>query len=381
MLLECSQADSKCAPYFAVLPRQLNNLIFWSQAELAELQASTVLKKIGKTNAEEAFSKYIAPLGLKNSDTDNCHRIASIIMAYAFDIPEQDHVAGTAVNEQVEDELVSDDGEDEKTILSMIPLADMLNANAERNNAKLCCDKQDLEMRTTRPIKEGEEILNDYGQLPRSDLLRRYGYVTDLYAIYDVAEVSTELVLSMFRSGGKNPVPGIQLNDEDLANRMELAQREDIYDDSYDVIRVEFGGTSIPDELLALLYLLLLDNESLAQISNSQTQLPGRSKLETGFIGICLVALLQLREHEYATTLEEDETLLAEEQSYRTRLAIQVRLGEKKVLREAIQEARSFAGSNQRMRGLRSSSGQTGGAKAKRSIDEISTPSKKGRFR
>jgi SET domain-containing protein 6 len=147
------------------------------------------------------------------------------------------------------------------------------------------------------------------------------------------------------------------------------------------VIRVEFGGTSIPDELLALLYLLLLDNESLAQISNSQTQLPGRSKLETGFIGICLVALLQLREHEYATTLEEDETLLAEEQSYRTRLAIQVRLGEKKVLREAIQEARSFAGSNQRMRGLRSSSGQTGGAKAKRSIDEISTPSKKGRFR
>jgi hypothetical protein len=46
-------------------------------------------------------------------------------MSYAFDIPE----TTTKDDEREEDEgedLVSDDEEDEKTILSMVPLADML---------------------------------------------------------------------------------------------------------------------------------------------------------------------------------------------------------------------------------------------------------------
>lgn len=49
-------------------------------------------------------------------------------------------------------------------------------------------------MKSLNPIKKGEQIFNDYGPLPRSDLLRRYGYVTDKYAPYDVVELSTELI-------------------------------------------------------------------------------------------------------------------------------------------------------------------------------------------
>lgn len=66
-------------------------------------------------------------------------------MAYAFDIPEKRKESD---EEQAgdDDELVSDDEEDEKTTLSMIPLADMLNADADKNNARLCCDNEDLEM-------------------------------------------------------------------------------------------------------------------------------------------------------------------------------------------------------------------------------------------
>ena len=44
-------------------------------------------------------------------------------------------------------------------------------------------------MKSTKPIAAGEEIFNDYGELPRGDLLRRYGYVTDNYAKYDVVEI------------------------------------------------------------------------------------------------------------------------------------------------------------------------------------------------
>jgi SET domain-containing protein 6 len=55
-------------------------------------------------------------------------------------------------------------------------------------------------MRTIKPIVKGEEIFNDYGQLPRSDLLRRYGYTTENYGPYDVVEISTQDVLSLFGS-------------------------------------------------------------------------------------------------------------------------------------------------------------------------------------
>lgn len=45
-------------------------------------------------------------------------------------------------------------------------------------------------MKAIKPIQEGEEIFNDYGEIPRADLLRRYGYVTDKYAPFDVVELS-----------------------------------------------------------------------------------------------------------------------------------------------------------------------------------------------
>jgi SET domain-containing protein 6 len=68
--------------------------------------------------------------------------------------------------------------------------------------------------------------------------------------------------------------------------------------------------------------------------------------------------------------------------SGRMEMAVQVRLGEKWVLREAIQEANSFAGSNKRMR-LSQTLGhdlvmQNG--KAKRRAEDASNPRKKGRF-
>ena len=51
-----------------------------------------------------------------------------------------------------------------------------------------------------KSIKKGDEIYNDYGQLPRSDLLRRYGYITDDYKKWDVVELDTRLIIE---EGGK----------------------------------------------------------------------------------------------------------------------------------------------------------------------------------
>ena len=54
-----------------------------------------------------------------------------------------------------------------------------------------------MHMIALKPIKKGEEIYNDYGQLPRSDLLRGYGYVTDNYKKWDVVEISSDLIIQV----------------------------------------------------------------------------------------------------------------------------------------------------------------------------------------
>lgn len=49
-------------------------------------------------------------------------------------------------------------------------------------------------MKTTKLIKAGEQIFDDNGEIPRADLLRRYGYISDSYAPYDVVELSLKTI-------------------------------------------------------------------------------------------------------------------------------------------------------------------------------------------
>jgi SET domain-containing protein 6 len=390
MISEGQQPNSKWAPYLAILPQKLDSLVFWSDEELAELQASGVVKKIGTNSAEEMFTKYIPPLGLGDLNLELCHQVASVIMAYAFDIPEEDSIKQE--NGGVEgdaDDLVSDDGEDEKAILSMIPLADMLNADAERNNARIYYENEDLEMRTIQPIATGEEIFNDYGQLPRSDMLRRYGYVTENYAQYDVAEISTVSIKSLLTENPLEISSGHFLDPLTVAEaekRMALADREGILEESYDVTVATSEENAIPDELLALLYILLIDSDNLEALATSQAALPSRSKLATELVGKVIAIALRHREAEYATTAEEDQMLLQMENlKPRAAMAIQVRHGEKQVLRRTMDEAMKFEATDKRMRGVRISSVASAkngkNLNSKRRAEEAPKSAKKGRHR
>lgn len=341
-------------PYLAALPTKLDSLVFWSKEELSELQASTVVNKIGRAHAEEEFTNKIAKLSIPGANLESFHNMASLIMAYAFDIPERQN---EAQNEDGE-ELVDD--EEEQTMLTMIPLADMLNADADRNNARLMCDGEDLEMRAIKNICKGDEIFNDYGQLPRSDLLRRYGYITSNYKQYDVAEISSGLVTSAFKKGAagdhcfmdNHDRPIEPLTEAQLTRRIDLAMREDVFEDSYDLMHADSDSPGVPDELLALTWILAVNDETFHALENSETSLPSRSKLSTNFVGCVLNQVFKLREQEYQTTLEEDDAILAAGNtlSHRKYMAVQVRRGEKEILREAIQEVATFQADNKRMR-------------------------------
>jgi len=208
LLLEtnrAAQSESKWQPYLDILPSQagdFNTLMFWDDNEL---QASAVRSKIGRIAAEDSFRSLLprihenrAAFGfaevpdsqLEKELMNRAHVLASVIMAYAFDVEPFPR------EKQPDEEGYVTDDEEEDLPKAMVPLADMLNADADQNNARLFYeDDGTLEMRAVQDIAMGDEIFNDYGPLPRSELLRRYGYITDNYARYDVVEISTSLFL------------------------------------------------------------------------------------------------------------------------------------------------------------------------------------------
>lgn len=148
MMYEFSKGQaSRWWPYLEILPNHFDTLIHWSQSELAELQGSAVLSKIGKEAADRAFIETLLPLAIKHAGlfgefaiqlrTANpkdfflglAHRMATLVMAYAFDLE-------TVYRPEDEDEdgFLSDEDDPPK---GMVPLADLLNAEAERNNVSM----------------------------------------------------------------------------------------------------------------------------------------------------------------------------------------------------------------------------------------------------
>ena len=152
MIYEYLQGNqSRWTPYFRVLPTRFDTLMFWSQAELAELQASAIVDKIGKQGADESILGSIAPIvranpnlfppinGLSSYEGEAgtatllelAHVMGSLIMAYAFDIEKSEDDDDEPEDEN--DGYMTDD-EEEQLSKGMVPLADLLNADADRNN-------------------------------------------------------------------------------------------------------------------------------------------------------------------------------------------------------------------------------------------------------
>ena len=136
--------------YLELLPTEFDTLMHWSTQELAELQGSAVLEKIGKDAGEQSFIETLLPIVQKNChlfgthaavfQSDDAaltlislgHRMATLIMAYAFDL-ESDIDSGEEDGE--EDDLVEDSSQQENVShKGMVPLADLFNADGDLNN-------------------------------------------------------------------------------------------------------------------------------------------------------------------------------------------------------------------------------------------------------
>lgn len=349
LIYERENDNSPWQEYLAVLrDTKLDTLMYWTEEELAEFQASAIKDKIGKAGADETFRTKIVPAVQANSDLfpsastlskddilSLAHWAGSTIMAYAFDIEKQ-----PSAQAQDEEGYVSDE-EEEFLPKGMVPMADMLNADADRNNARLFYEEDTVVMRAIKPVKAGEELFNDYGPLPRADLLRRYGYITNNYVKYDVVELSTPFIIETVKSH----LPAEdqkKLTDDYLAEIEEALEDKDYWEDAHIISQYTEDDEDplFPPGLQMLLYRLTATSATKHAKRPEKIEAADREKM----VNACVV-VYSARLKQYATGVQEDQDLcrrfedgsIEDTPSNRRKyMAWQVRLGEKQLLEIAM---------------------------------------------
>lgn len=332
--------ESGWAPYLDVLPETFNTPMFWSDEELEALQASHLRGKIGKDDAEDMFRSKILPVIRSHADvfvdSQACsddelislaHRMGSTIMAYAFDLENDE-----GNDEENEDEEWVEDREG-RTMMGMVPMADMLNADAEFN-AHINHGDNSLTATALREIKAGEEILNYYGPLPNSELLRRYGYVTDKHSRHDVVEIPWGIVEEGLAEQLEAPVEFI----ESIRREMDEEELEDTF-----VLERESGEPNAEGTFAAPARMIEMPGdlreqlkEFLKAIKKVQPDSISDKRKRDEVQQAVLSKTLQKLQSRYPTTMAQDLLLLQQSNvSERTRMAVRVRLGEKQLLQEA----------------------------------------------
>ncbi|KAF2004430.1 SET domain-containing protein [Amniculicola lignicola CBS 123094] len=348
--------ESNWAAYFGVLPQEFNTLMFWTPEELEQLQASAVRDKIGKDSADEAFRKHLIPIvnqyaqvfypgdayeRAKTMQEEDIltllHKMGTLIMAYAFDVEPAE------LKKEVDEEGYASEDEDEALPKGMVPLADMLNADADNNNARLFYESNSLTMKALCPILAGQEIYNDYGPLPRSDLLRRYGYITRNYTQYDVVEIPFEAVIATVCDPEPSGMDSIARLKTSCPQTFSYLEESGLFESGYDISYSSSFSIfeSLSPELIVLVESLIMDDDAFGKLK-AKGKLPKPDKISPKG-AVLLHRLVKEKIASYATSLEEDESenvVVPVDKGYtsterRVAMAKLVRIGEKQILKEA----------------------------------------------
>ncbi|RYP79789.1 hypothetical protein DL770_006504 [Monosporascus sp. CRB-9-2] len=324
MIYEHLQGEkSRWKPYLDVLPRTFDTPMFWSENELSELQASAITSKIGKDEAENMFRAKILPVIQSHTDVfypegaarlceddliELCHRMGSTIMAYAFDLENDED----SPDSEKEDSWVED--REGKLTMGMVPMADILNADAEFN-AHVNHGEDALTVTSLRPITAGEEVLNYYGPLSNGELLRRYGYVTILKDTLKLDEATWGKVLNQF--------------DPEEIEETSVIDRDLDEPDSTGRVHGDLKLTRLPKDLQEQLsaFLKAIRKVSPAAVSDKQKR---DQIMLTVIQRVC-----ELRTSQYPTSYPYDFDLLSQNRvAGRQKMAVVVRWGEKILLKE-----------------------------------------------
>lgn len=359
--------SSKWSAYLGSLPTHFDTPMFWNDEDLAELEGTQVVEKLGRTEAEQLYREKLIPAIQTRPDLfpseqipiyyslDVYHIMGSRILSRSFNVEKWDSGEGEEENpaantsrgsemdvdapqESEGDESAShqDEAEEEDGLgidnlsdIAMVPIADMLNARYGSENAKLFYEERVLKMVTTRPIKAGEQIWNTYGDLPNAELLRRYGHVDTLLLSDgkignpgDVVEIRADIAVSVIVQRHS------ALSSESSQERIDWW-----LEGGGDDVFVLESDLELPLELISLVRLLLLPLDEWRKTRDKGKPPKPKADLETLNI---IHDVLDRRLKGYPTTTREDEDRLCGEMSLNKKHAIIVRLGEKRLLQGAL---------------------------------------------
>ncbi|KAF3935535.1 hypothetical protein ABW19_dt0201828 [Dactylella cylindrospora] len=238
-------------------------------------------------------------------------------MAFSSDYERPDHPNQHGEDEEMEDE---DEDEDINTYKAMVPFSNLIPGNPALANCEFTPSPNSILLNATGDIPENTPLYIHPGPLPRSDLLRRLGTFQRSSSQYDVVEIDSTLIIS---------VAGKALPDAVRDMRIEALVEEDILEDSYDI---ESAGT-IPSEILIVIQAFSVDDATF-QSYVSDEKFPKAKK--DGRTRDILLEVIEKRRAMYDTTTEQDVALLrgGEEFGRRRKMAVEVRLGEKEILRK-----------------------------------------------
>ncbi|KAK0505072.1 SET-domain protein [Armillaria luteobubalina] len=372
IMWEAAQGNaSKWAPYLDALPIEFDTPMFWPESDLNALKGTSVVDKLGKADAEQDYAEKVLPAIQNRPDLFQpefipvhyslyqYHIMGSRILSRSFNVEkwedevEDDEPAAQTNSMDVDDpapltsasndsperahgEEVAEDNEEEEeeeeedaSDISMVPVADLLNARYEAENAKLFYEENELKMVATKCIMKGEQIWNTYGDLPNAELLRRYGHV-DLLPLStggqgnpgDIVEVRADLVVAVV---SKRCDHSSVVADE----RMEWWLEEG----GDDIIVIE-ADLEIPPALISLIKLLSFSSDEWRKVRGKGK--PPKPKLDSATVDI-IKDVLDQRLQQYPTSLQDDEIALSGDLSLNLRNATIVRLGEKRILHGALQ--------------------------------------------
>lgn len=247
---------SKWYPYLKILPQEENQfttLMFWKDEELEYLSPSCVLDRIGEDAVEQLYHKLVpqyctklhVPEMIKFLTLKKFRVIGSLIMSYSFDVDhaeviteeeyennssnQDDKIEAAEVENRLGETKGGESGSDEQGegndseeydltecirndtyLKSMVPLADTLNANTRLVNATLHYDHEKLAMKAIKNIKKGEQIYNTYGELPNSEILRKYGYIELPSSAAEFVDLPLDLIIDHYKIAFSKAFPNIK---------------------------------------------------------------------------------------------------------------------------------------------------------------------------
>eukprot|EP01113_Clastostelium_recurvatum_P035847 TRINITY_DN5038_c0_g1_i3.p1 TRINITY_DN5038_c0_g1~~TRINITY_DN5038_c0_g1_i3.p1 ORF type:complete len:450 (+),score=101.11 TRINITY_DN5038_c0_g1_i3:360-1709(+) len=310
LLYEKYKPDSFWKPYIDILPRNFTTSLFFSEEEMGTLQASplrnfTIRRKESiadqhRVTFSRLFTWWPEFFSSSQHTLSELEWALSAIWSRAFSFS--------------------------KTNGGLVPLADLFNAVQDRSRTKVRVEvsKDKLEYFANADIDKDTQIFTPYGvfkSLSNAQLLMDYGFVLEDGSTKDNVMIVLDPI---------NPK-----QDPYIKDRETILDR---YDLGYNEFKLEMDN--LPHEVRATIRCVLATQEELRETAEDRNEglykviSPNNEMLMTRM----LLDLLRGHLSRYPTTLEDDETLLANSTdailSTNTRNAIVVRMGEKRILRK-----------------------------------------------